>query len=309
MFTHIAAELKENLLKAVQENPVQGLLLSGGLDSSILAFLNPNIKAITISLKSYGEDAKYSKKVAEFLNLKYYHSEIDIEEAIESIPEVIKILNCFDPAIPNDLCVYFGLRKAKQIGIKKLMTGDGSDELFGGYSFMQDIDMLNSYIKRIIPFIQFSSSIIGRSFNIKVYQPYLNREIIDFALNINSTIKIRQESDKIFGKWILRKAFEKSLPEEIIWQDKRALEYGSGMNILREIISSRVNRAEFEREEKMGKIKFINREHYFYYKIYMDIFEKIPTPKRDEKECPSCGAGMEKQAFHCRICGNVLCTS
>jgi asparagine synthase (glutamine-hydrolysing) len=307
MYDNPAHTLKKRIKEAVKSNSPEGLLLSGGLDSSILAYLNPHLKAITISLKSRGEDAEYSKTVARFLNLKSYHREIEIEEALEAVPVVIKILKTFDPAIPNDLCTYFGITAARDSGIKTLMTGDGSDELFGGYSYMQQISKLNDYIKRIVPYLNFSSNQIGSFFNINIFQPYLNREIIDFALKIDPALKIKKDpDDKIWGKWILRTAFKGHLPQKIIWQKKRPLEYGSGMTELREIISRKVRNEEFEREKKQGKVKFISREHYFYYKTYMDVVGHIPEPARDQKACPGCRAGMAKEAFHCKVCGNVI---
>ncbi|MBN2536242.1 MAG: hypothetical protein JXB88_25395 [Spirochaetales bacterium] len=307
MNSELAYRLKNDLEEVVKEYPARGLLFSGGLDSSILAYLKPGVKAITISLKSSpGEDREYSKKLSRFLNLDYFYKEIEIEEALEAIPGVIKMLKSFDPAIPNDLCVYFGLIQAKELGIEHIMTGDGSDELFGGYSYMQEIAGLNDYIKRIIPFLNFNSNIIGDFLHLKIHQPYIHKRITAIALATTPALKIKEEAGNIHGKWMLRKAFEKVLPKEIIWQNKRPLEIGSGMTTLREIISAKVDTEEYENAVKEGNIKFINKEHYFYYKIYMNVVGKIPTPEKHQKACPACGAGIKKQAFHCKICGNII---
>jgi len=299
--------LKRKLIESVQRNRTSsGLLFSGGLDSAILASINPNIKAITISLKSYGEDAKYASLVAKFLNIEHYQKNIDVNQAIEAIPEVIKVLKTFDPAIPNDLVVYFGLRLAKELGINEIMTGDGSDELLAGYSFMKDIDDLDNYIKRISSSLQFSSNELGKFFNIKIKQPYLDNEVIDFCLKITKDFKIKKIGDRVWGKWILRKAFEDILPREVIWQDKRPLESGSGMTKIREIISSKVCDEEFRNAQKTSSIRFMNKEHFYYYKIYIKKVGRIPGLEIDQKPCPNCGAGMDISAFHCKICGNVI---
>jgi asparagine synthase (glutamine-hydrolysing) len=316
----IIKNLKNILSDTVRRSFYKGLLFSGGLDTSILASLNSEIVAITVSLESEGEDIHYSKSLAKFLNIKHIFRRVKVDEAIEKIPEVIKILKSFDPAIPNDLVVYFGLESAKKLGLDEVATGDGSDELFGGYSFMKDIDGLESYIQRISRNMSFSSNNIGKFFRIKIIQPFIDREIIDFALQIPIDLKIRRYTPspsplpqgerikvrgKVCGKWILRKAFEDVLPPEIIWQDKRPLEYGSGMTKLREIISSKISDDEFEEKKKLYPINFLNKEHLYYYEIYRKEIGEIPKPKDTQKECPGCGAGMKRTAFHCQICGYI----
>jgi asparagine synthase (glutamine-hydrolysing) len=299
----LVLKLREKLEKIVKRNNAPGMLFSGGLDTSILVSLNPSLKAITISLESFGEDIRYAQLVAKDLKLRHYHKTVDVDEAMNSIPTVIKILKSFDPAIPNDLVVYFGLKLAKEMGIKEIMTGDGADELFAGYDFMKNIKNLDEYMKRIASSMSFSSNKLGDFFKIKIRQPYLDRELIDFALNIPVEFKIREENGKFRGKWILRKAFEDALPREIIWQSKRPLEYGSGMSKIREIITKRVSDEAFKRKTKLYPIKFMNKEHLYYYEIYKREVGEIPKPENNQRACPGCGAGVKDKAFHCRVCG------
>jgi len=302
-------ELREKLAKVIKNNNASCLLFSGGLDTSILAYLNPKAAAVTVNLASFGEDRRYAKMVAKELGLKHYHKIIEIDEAVEAIPSVIKILASFDPAIPNDIVVYFGIMFAKEMAetnntnnTNKVMTGDGSDELFAGYNFMKNIDNLENYIKRISKTMSFSSNKIGNFLGIKIIQPYLDSEIIEFALNIPVKLKIKEG----YGKWILRKAFEDFLPMEIIWQEKRPLEIGSGTNKLREIISSRIKDGEFFEKEKIYPVKFLNKEHLYYYEIYKKEIGEIPQPKENEKECPYCGGGMNIFSLHCKTCGGII---
>jgi asparagine synthase (glutamine-hydrolysing) len=137
-----------------------------------------------------------------------------------------------------------------------------------------------------------------------VRQPFLERDVIEFALQIQDEFRIREEHGTIHGKWILRKAFEDLLPARFIWQGKRPLEYGSGMTKLREIISSMVSDEEFQNNPYA--VQFFNKEHFYYYKVFREVVGSIPKPKEGEKACPACGAGMPANAFHCHVCGFVL---
>jgi asparagine synthase (glutamine-hydrolysing) len=296
-------KIRKLLSEKVKRNPYKGLLFSGGLDTSILVSINPKIVAITVSLGSCAEDISYSKSLSKFLNIEHFHKIVEIDEAIESIPKVIKILKSFDPAIPNDLVVYFGLSFAKNLGLDTVATGDGSDELFGGYSFMEDVADLAGYIQKISAEMSFSSNDIGEFFDIKIIQPFLDSSIVDCALQIPANLKIRKYGGKLWGKWILRKAFEDVLPKEIIWQSKRPLEYGSGMTKLRGIIGLKISDEEFEEKKRLYPINFLNKEHLYYYEIYRKELGEIPKPKNGQECCPGCGAEMKRISFHCRTCG------
>ncbi len=304
-------KLRRILSASVQANACPGILFSGGLDTAILAYLacdnyggSRKIKAITVNFSSYGEDVKFAQSLSRILNIEHYHKSVNVQEAVDAIPKVIRVLRSFDPALPNDLVVYFALKEAKGLGIDKVMTGDGSDELFAGYPFMQKITDLQGYLQKIARKMVFSSNDLGRFFKIGIAQPFLEKQSTDFALAVNPELKIREEKGRLRGKWILRKAFEGLLPQEIIWQSKRPLESGSGMTRLRNIISARVSDEEFQKDN--SAIRFISKEHFYYYKIYREQCGAIPRPKKKERACPGCGAGIAISAFHCRTCGHVL---
>jgi asparagine synthase (glutamine-hydrolysing) len=299
-------ELKRRFAEAVSRNRAEGILFSGGLDSALVAAYSTNCRAISVGLESYGEDRYYADEVAKFLKLDHYHKTVKIEEAIAAIPEVIKILKSFDPAIPNDVTACLGLKCAKDMGIKSIMTGDGSDEIFLGYDFMLEKKDLKRYLDRMYRTMRFSSNKIGENLGIDIKQPFLDKEFMDFSQGIDVDLKIRREDGKTWGKWILRKTFKGVLPQEILWQTKRPLEYGSGMTELRNVIESKVSDKEFEDGKRRFPIKFWNKEHFYYYRIYKDVAGEIPAPEKGQKICECCGAGMALNVFHCKTCGDVL---
>jgi len=281
------------------------MLFSGGLDSALVAAYSGKSKAISVGLELYGEDRHYANEVARSLKLDHYHKTVKIEEAITAIPEVIKILKSFDPAVPNDLTAYLGLKSAKDMEINSMMTGDGSDEIFAGYDFMLRMKDLEQYMTRMHSAMQFSSNKIGESFGIDIRQPFLDEEFVKFSQGIHLDLKIRKENGQTWGKWILRKAFEGVLPREILWQSKRPLEFGSGMTELRKVVASKVSDEEFEEGQKRFPIRFWNKEHFYYYRIYRQVVGEIPAPEKGGKICAGCGAGIGQHAFHCKVCGDV----
>jgi len=297
----ILEELRLRLKEAVGRNAAQALLFSGGLDSSILAFLSsPGIHALSVRLEEHGEDFKYASMLSQKLGFRLHLRKVNVEGALETIPEVIRIRRSFDPALPNDLALYFALKLAKEKGFETVITGDGSDELFAGYSYMFDLN-LESYLPKLAERMNFSAGEMGLHLGIKVKQPFLDDEFVNFALSIKPDLKVREESGKRHGKWILRKAFEPFLPQEVVWQDKRPIEIGSGFAELRGIIASKIPEEEFTKSKY--PIKFLSKDHPFYYRIYREVVGEIPPPQPGEEKCPGCGAGIKASSFHCRICG------
>ncbi len=298
----ISEEIRSRLKEAVTTSGAEGILFSGGLDTSILALLTPGIPALNIKLAGYGEDSHYAELLAKRLSLKLHVERVNVEDALETIPRVIKMLNSFDPALPNDLAIFFALKKASEEGLTSVITGDGADELFAGYSYMFDLD-LSKYLPELCSRMRFSAGILGSHLGIKVIQPFLDESLVNFALSISPSLKIRDENGQKYGKWILRHAFAGYLPPEIIWQSKRPIETGSGFTELHGIIGAGISDADFARAKSSYGVDFLSKDHLFYYRIYREVVGEIPLPKAGEIACPGCGAGILTSSYHCRTCG------
>ena len=296
----ICEQLRSKLTEAVERNEADGVLLSGGLDTSILAFLARARVGFTVALKdSPASDLVYSEKVANLLGIQHKKMEFTTEKALAVLPQIIGILKTFDLALPNDLSIYFAIKLARENRIDSVMTGDGADELFAGYSYMAELPPkdLGRYIKKLLQNWHFSANELGRALGVEIRQPFLDEDFVRFALEISPELKVQ---DRV-GKYILRKSFESLLPAEIVWRRKEPIEYGSGSTKLHEIINNMVTDEEFQSAANKVDIKFTNKEHFFYWRIYIEVVGQIPKAKADEISCPCCGAGMGR--YHCRTCG------
>ena len=296
----IYEQLRNKLKEAVDRSRADGILLSGGLDTSILAFVARPSTGFTVALKgSLASDLVYSEKIAKLLGIKHKKMEFTTEEALNTLPEVIKILKTFDLALPNDLSIYFAIKMARENEISSVMTGDGADELFAGYSYMAELSPqdLGRYIRKLSQNWHFSANELGRALGVEVRQPFLDEDFVRFALKISPELKVQDG----VGKYILRKSFEDLIPAEIVWREKEPIEYGSGSTKLHEIINNMVTDEEFQSEANKVDIKFINKEHFFYWRIYNQVAGEIPKAKAGEVSCPCCGAGIG--IYHCATCG------
>lgn len=123
---------------------------------------------------------------------------------------------------------YLALQVASSFA-SEVYTGDGADELFLGYSsltnFALNFEALDIFTALDTDFPQ----VLGKEVGIKVYSPFLSPKVIRFGKTIPPQYKIRRERDKLYGKWILRKAFEGYLPQDIVWREKVPFDRGCGV--------------------------------------------------------------------------------
>lgn len=310
----IAGRLAKELDESVARNMADGILLSGGLDTSILAYLaskRAKLRAFTVALRGApAPDIEYSTLVANYLKLKHSIHQFDRDELLEAVPVVVKVMDSFDPMeVRNSVSIYICLRHAKENGVTRVMTGDGGDELFIGYSFLHGLrgDELVSALQKLWGAMHFSSVCLAEFLGMEVKLPYLDQDFKKFAMSLDPNLKVRRENGRTWGKWILRKAFEKALPHEVVWRAKVPIEFGSGTNVLSDFFDHNIPDAEFKDKKnrylKEDKVTVRNKEQLFYYEIYRSVVG-VPRPEDFKgKICPFCNSNLPSTSTYCRRCG------
>ena len=231
-------KLYEVLENSVLECKSKTIALSGGLDSSILAYFlkDKGCNAVAVTTKDFiATDLTYCQLVAKKFNLPLKIIMPTTEELLSSIHETIKILKNFnDIEIRNSIVMYITLKSIKDSGGSNVVLGDGADELFAGYSFFlkKNENELQKDLERIWDIMHFPSKIIGDALGISVEIPFLNDNVVNLAKTIPTNFKVNEFNGKKYGKWILRKAFEDKLPKNVVWRDKSPLQDGAGTGAL-----------------------------------------------------------------------------
>jgi len=285
--------------------------LSGGLDSSIIAhFLKQKKpKAVAVISEDFvSTDLTYCQMISKDIQIPLSIFNVKTEVILDAIKETIKILKNFNNIeIRNNVVMYLAIKWAKENRYKSIITGDGADELFAGYKFLinKTEDELEKEIKRICSIMHFPTQKIGKALGITIESPFLNESIIKFAEKIPVNLKVKKEKEKRYGKWILRKTFEKYIPQQIAWREKSPMQDGSGTVGLITLFDSIINEERFVESklmvEKNDGVVIRSRESMHYYKIFKEFFGS-PVDNKAENKCPYCKHKVENSKF-CRMCG------
>ena len=284
--------------------------LSGGLDSSIIAYFMKERKPRTIAVIAedfVSTDLTYCQMIAKNMKLPLVIYNVKTAVILEAIEETIKILKNFnDIEIRNNVVMYLAIKWAKDNGEKSIITGDGADELFAGYNFLinKSETELEAEIKRICSVMHFPTQKIGKALGINIESPFLKKEVTELAKIIPVSMKVKNENEKRYGKWILRKMFEEHIPQQIAWRDKSPMQDGSGTVGLTNLFHSVISEEKFVEKklttENQDGVVIRSRESMYYY----EIFKKLYGSPVDENQntCPYCKHKVENSKF-CRMCG------
>ena len=288
------------------------IAFSGGLDSSILGQIKKEqgLNAITIITKDFhGTDLEYSqimgKHIGVHLELRY----VNINEILNAVKGTIKILKNFnDIEIRNSIVSYIYLNTLKEKNVKKVITGDGADEIFAGYNFLikKNHAELRTELRRMKEIMHFTSQKIASELGISVQMPYINENVIKLAETLPIEHLVNQKNGVKFGKWVLRKAFENDLPPSVIWREKTPMQDGSGTTGLTKMFDSIITDDVYQEKTKKIKSKdgvtIRTKESLHYYELYRENF-KVPEYDGNKNICPDCNAELITNSKFCRMCG------
>jgi asparagine synthase (glutamine-hydrolysing) len=245
--------VKKRLL-ADPEIPV-GAFCSGGLDSSLIAAIAaeeiPHLHTFAVGMKDANgresDDLTAARLVADHIGSTHHEMIFTEEEYYAALPEVIGKLESYDPSLVRcAVPCYFTCKLASRY-VTVVLTGEGADELFAGYHYMKHLpqEELNGECRRLISTLHNinlqRADRIGMLFSLELRVPFLDREMIDLAMQIPPELKIRDQDQARVEKWILRRAFAGSghLPDEVLWRYKVQYTQGAGCESLGEKLAER----------------------------------------------------------------------
>jgi asparagine synthase (glutamine-hydrolysing) len=258
----IISQIRQKLIHAVKSHMMSdvpyGVLLSGGLDSSIISTIvarnsiiennqtetlgeiEQKITTFSIGLRRNdgtieSPDLMKAREMAQYLNSIHHEFTFTIDEAIEELSDVIWHIETFDTTtIRASTPMFLMAKKIKQTGIKMVLSGEGSDEIFGGYLYFSKApnskELYEETIRKVRGLSQYDCLRANKSlmaFGIEGRVPFLDTKFLDFAMKIPPELKM---SNNRIEKYILRKAFSNFLPESICWRQKEQFSDGVGYN-------------------------------------------------------------------------------
>jgi len=296
-------EIKEALEAAVHRQLMSdvpyGVLLSGGLDSSVTSAIAkiyaqkrvesddtkeawwPRLHSFSVGLEG-SPDLEAAQIVADHIGTVHHEIKFTIQEGLDAIKDVVYNLETYDiTTIRASTPMYLMARVIKSMGIKMVLSGEGADELFGGYLYFHKApspkDFHEETVRKLDKLHMYDCLRANKSlaaWGIEGRVPFLDKEFMDVAMRINP--KDKMINGERMEKWVVRKAFEDMLPESVAWRQKEQFSDGVGyswIDTLKEIVEAEVS------DEQLANAKFrfplqtpTAKEEFYYRSIFESHF-------------------------------------
>ena len=296
-------ELRQALEDAVERQLMSdvpyGVLLSGGLDSSIISAIArkfaakrietgnredawwPRLHSFAIGLEG-SPDLAAAKRVADHIGSIHHEIHFTVREGLDALRDVIYHIETYDvTTVRASTPMYLLARYIRSMGVKMVLSGEGADEVFGGYLYFHKAPNAEEFHKEIVRKLgklhQYDCLRANKSlaaWGVEGRVPFLDKEFLDVAMRLNP--KDKMAGNGKVEKYILRKAFEDYLPREVAWRQKEQFSDGVGYNW---IDTLKIIASETVTDEQMANVKYrfpinppLTKEEYVYRSIYSELF-------------------------------------
>ncbi len=295
-------ELEVRLVDAVKKRvktdlPI-GVLLSGGVDSSLImeiaSRLHPDVTGIILGYPG-SSDHEFALRLCKERGYKYHIVRPDIDYKQE-LDLLIYHLETYEPLIIRqsfalDICA----REAQRLGLRIVLVGEGSDELFGGYNEFSNLPdkLINKGCEMLVKSLHAGHlqrvDRMSMKHTVEVRCPFFDKDVVKLALQIHGDLKVRRQNHQIITKYIVRKVAENFLPSYIAWRYKVPFSNGAGMNVGSnfkvqdgDVAKVVLQKAEVNIETEVVKKYGVNtKEGRYYLKKYFEYgFDKVVGSER-----------------------------
>lgn len=276
-----------------------GVLLSGGLDSSVTSAIAkkyaekrietddtqrawwPQLHSFAVGLDG-SPDIAAAQKVADHIGTVHHEIKFTIQEGLDAIRDVIYNLETYDiTTIRASTPMYLMARVIKSMGVKMVLSGEGADELFGGYLYFHKAPNAEEFheetVRKLSKLHMYDCLRANKSlaaWGIEGRVPFLDKEFMDVAMRINPQDKMI--NGERMEKWVIRKAFESYLPESVVWRQKEQFSDGVGyswIDTLKEVVEEEVTDEQLANAKyKFPKQTPTSKEEFYYRSIFYEHF-------------------------------------
>ena len=291
--------LEDAVKRQLMSDVPYGVLLSGGLDSSVISAIAekfsehrieddsktkaywPRLHSFAVGLKGAPDLAK-AKLVADHIGTVHHEINYTIQEGLDAIRDVIYFIETYDvTTVRASTPMYLLARVIKSMGIKMVLSGEGADEIFGGYLYFHKAptakDFHDETVRKLSKLYLYDCLRANKSLSawgVEGRVPFLDKEFLDVAMRINPAAKMCPGST--MEKRIVREAFADMLPEEVAWRQKEQFSDGVGyswIDTLKQITSEAVTDEQMAHAaERFPVNPPLNKEEYYYRSIFAEHF-------------------------------------
>jgi len=282
----IRASVQEAVRKRLMSDVPLGVSLSGGLDSSIVSMVasqdTPGLHSFVVGVEG-GEDLEASRLMSKTLGTQHHEYVYDEQDMLKVLPEVVYYLESFDPALVRSAIPNYMLAEMASDYVKVMLTGEGADELYAGYSYLQRFEKPDDLQEELVYITEALHNTnlqrgdrMSMAHGLEARVPFLDVDSVSMALSLPSEWKLHENGRP--AKALLRRAFEGLLPDEIVYRPKMKFSKGAGSSdILAERAEQKVSDEHFrqEKERLQGEWDYAlpNKEALLYYEMLREHYQ------------------------------------